>query len=247
MGVEGPVLHAGIQHADPAAAGCGGVPAVKAIARPGGGRQDGGGQVRVVALNSGAAGAAVAVVEHIAVVGGRCRGIESVQVQVGFAETATDQTGENGAAGVAPEGQRMDEAVARGAVQHGGAKLPLLVEPAGAAVEGEHGQSVKLILGQGDAVGGGEVVQSPADGVGVCTQQGFGLRLGDAVAQVAVQVLIGAAGAVAHGVLGVVPIGHPGEALEFFQQVDALLAHAHAFRSIGPEAQRKQAHHQKQR
>ena len=60
----------------------------------------------------------------------------------------------------------------------------------------------------------------------VLPQQGVRLFLGDAVFHVPVVILIRAAGTVAHRILGIVPVGLCGEALQRLQQRNAGIAGA---------------------
>ena len=160
-----------------------------------------------VALGTGGGGTAVGIVVHIAVVGRGCIGIYPVEEHICLAKAAVQQAGENLAAGDAPQGKGPDKLVAGGTVGNrliqGAAGI---VCPAGAAVVCKGYQSIKLVLGQLHP----QPVNNPA--VDCCLrnqqvlpQQSNGLLFCNTIFPVFLQLVIGAAGTVAHRILAIIP------------------------------------------
>ena len=191
--------------------------------------------VGVIALDPVGNRAAVGVVIDIAVIAGLGGGILTVEEHIGLTQAAADKAGQDGAAGAAPQAEGPDQLAAGGALLHsvvegaGG-----FIDPAAAAVICKGDEGIKLALGQLQIV---LIDKLLIDGIlcagQIVAQQRLGCFLGNAVLLIFLQHIIGAAGAIAHSILAIIPIRLGGEALFFLQDLHQCVADAHIGSRMG--------------
>ena len=227
MGVEGVVAVAGGD-------GVGGIflaahgfgePARQAVAGPGGHGHGAHGLAadKVGALVGG--GAAHGLQLH-AQIGGAALGVAAVQVHIRLIDAAVHQSGQDAAPGAAPAPDGVDELHFRvAAVEEVLGDAVVLVHPLAAQVVGEADDGVVLILGVDHGALGQEAVHHGLHVHQHQAQEIVGLLLGDAVGLVVAEHTVRYPGAVAHGVLAVVPDGVFAEALVVLDELDQGLRH----------------------
>ncbi len=219
-GVEVEILHRFVQLRHLSATGYLCIPAGKGVAFPDSCCQRLGGIVDVVALDTDAACAAVAVINDIGVIGRRCLGINVVKIQIGFCQTPPQQAGTDTAACLAPQGNGRQEVVAGGTADHRIAECAVLGRPRSAHIVCKHQQCIEFILIQLNAVAVGKIVQGLFKPAQAGSQQGLSLILRNAVGLVALIVCIGTGAAVANRIVGMIPAGILVKALIFLDQGD---------------------------
>ena len=172
------------------------------------------------------AGAAVAVENDVRIAGGRCAGVDVVQVQIGLGKTPVHQSPEvvriNGGAG--PGGKGIDQLIALLVVPDRLTQRVGGAGPAASRVVGQRCQSVMLILGEGNVIILGEVIDCLIHHIAdMVFQQLRGFGLGNPVH---IRIGIGNACPVAYVPLGTthILIGFFREALELLDHFDSLVA-----------------------
>ena len=179
--------------------------------------------------------AAVGIVVNIAIVGRLAVGIIAVQEHIGFTQTAANQTGQDLTTGAAPQGEGIDQLAAGGTLLHSIEEIVAgLADPTAAAVICKSNQCVKLTLCQGQTV---LINKLFIEGI-FCTcqiipQKRLCFFLGNTVGFVFLQHVIGAAGAVTDGILGIIPIGLGGKTFFIFQKFHQGIAGLHFRGSVG--------------
>ena len=170
---------------------------------------------------------AVGIVDHIAVILGTGGRIHAVNIQVGLAQTAANQTVEHRAAGGAPQSKPVNQFLLRSfrndrPVQLGGC----LEHPGAAAVVGETDQRVKPLLVQFQIVllGVGEHIALIS--FQMVSQQNLCFFLCNAVFSIVVQHISGAAGAITNGVLGIIRVRILSESFILFYHFDAFVTNS---------------------
>ena len=228
MGIQGLACHSGGQGGDPFAAVCSGIPTQETVTVLLALGTDLIGQCAVEALDPDGhilalVGAGGVVELHIGIVGRNDGGINAVKVQVSLHQTAIDQTQAGAAAGNGPLGHGIEEIVSGPIVQHSILNLGAAgtAHPAGTDIICKGNQCIELILGQIQVICLVVVVDRLHKARQFLCQQRLGLSLGDAVGHILVQLVVRAAGAVADGILAVIPVGLFAESLKILDERDA--------------------------
>ncbi len=200
MGIEGLCLGGFIQLGHPGAAFLGCIPAHKAVTgahRIGLGDN---GLGCVVALNLHRTHTLIVLIHHIAVVRRRIHRVGSVEVHIGFRQTALYQVDIQLGAGVGPEGHGIDKIVALQAVDHGTTEFTVRIDPVSAHVVCKEHQGIKLVLLQTQAVALQEIMQCFFHIRQVFPQQRICLLFRNTIGII----ILSAAAAIANGILAVV-------------------------------------------
>ena len=207
MGIQGFPLGAGIQVGHLGAAFLLGIPALEHISLIVGYGIGCSIPLGAVTLGTGRGRAAVGIVVHITIVGGRCIGIHPIEVHIRFAKAAVQKAGKNLAAGDAPQSKRPDELIAGGTVGDSLIQSAVgVVGPAGTAVVCKGHQRIKLVLRELHP----QPVNNPGVDCGFCNLQVFPqqsncILFRNTVFPVFFQFVIRTAGTVAHRILAIIP------------------------------------------
>ena len=232
-GVQGLAGQLGRQSIDPLTALSGGVPAQEAVAvlLALGTDMEIAGQAAVIALElDGSGGAFVNGIGmrelDVMIILRDLGGIDAVEVEICLDEAALHQAGAHGAAGIGPQGDGKQEIVAGLACDDilGEQVAGCAGSPAAAHIicKGKHG--VELLLGPLQIILVDELVEGGFEALQLLLQQLLGLFFGNASFTVFFQHIIRASGAVAHGILFVIPVGLFAEAFEILDHINAFIA-----------------------
>ena len=168
--------------------------------------------------------ATVGIKLHIAICSRSRIFVNTVQIHIGFDQTAAHQAEIGLVAVVAPLGKGEHEVIAGPAFDHSRTQGAGLVEPAAATVKGQRQQRVKLALRQGQLELVSKFVDLSAHGLQELCQQSLCLFPRNTVGLVFLQLVIRNSCAVANSPLGMIPIGILAKAFKFLQQIDHFFA-----------------------
>ena len=176
-----------------------------------------------IALNIGGRFATITIEGHIAELLGRSSIVYSIQINIGLGKSATAKASKEHAARVAPLTQCTYQIITRPAFDKRCANNTRNDRPGAADIVREGDHRIKLLLGG---------LQTELINEGINALSRFGeffkkkllrLFLGDTLALVALQMLIGGSGAIANGPLAIIPVGLRGETFPIFDQFDQLV------------------------
>ena len=199
------------------------------MVRISGSLQNSRGIIGIVALNRVAAGTAVFIQINIAKLRRTGPGILRVQVDIGFAQTASHQTGKGLAAGITVQGEGANHITGLAALNDSlEEKTVSFVDPSSSQIVCKAYQRIVLILGQLQFILIDQLfIQSDFNSGQVIAEQHLGSLFADTVLLILLQHIRGTLGTVTHGHLAVILIGILAETLLALKISDAGITDGH--------------------
>ena len=227
MGVQGIADHIFGQLCDLGAIDLGGIPTHKGMPFISGNFQGNHLFIGIKTLNRVRSATAVLIVIHITKVRRTGSGILCIQINIGFTQAASYQTGQCLSAGIAVKRKCPDQFAAGGTTNDGVKENAVgIIDPGSPQIVCKAHQGIKLILAQFQLILFDELfIQHGLDAGQVVAKQNFCGFFRDAVGFVLLQHIIGAFRTVTNGILTVVIIGVLAEALFLLQVINTCITH----------------------